>query len=290
MIRPFTCLCLLISAGSGLYLYSAKHDAQMLDREITRLGKQAQESRGRAALMRAEYDRLGDPDRLRELASMVLSLQPTDPSQFSSMADLDKRLLAVGATIQPNIGVPAEAPQVLASIAEPPAKAATPPVATPFIPPASEKQAPEKLASEKPAPEKPAPQASEKWITERPIPPIQIAAAKPAAPAPRTAPPQPTALAPVSLAPPASALAVAQIPHAPLVRQAAAETRPAPRPAPTPLRPAAAPEVQAPAPAPVFASALGMARAQAPLPANAITPTSYTPYAPGPTSLAPARR
>ena len=58
MIRPFTCLCLLVAAGSGLYLYSAKHDAQMLDREITRLGKQAQDSRGRAALMRTELKRM----------------------------------------------------------------------------------------------------------------------------------------------------------------------------------------------------------------------------------------
>ncbi len=95
MIRPFTCLCLMIAGGSGLYLYTAKHDAQMLDREISKLSRQAQDSRARAAMMRAEYDRLGDPERLRELADQVLTLKPTDPQQYTSLADLDRRLPAV---------------------------------------------------------------------------------------------------------------------------------------------------------------------------------------------------
>ena len=268
MIRPFTCLCLLISAGSGLYLYSAKHDAQMLDREITRLGKQAQESRGRAALMRAEYDRLGDPDRLRELASQVLALQPTDPTQFAAMADVEKRLVAVGATIQTNIGAPVEPPQVLASIVDLPPRAPVVPLA---------------VVAARPSPEK--------WVTERPVPPIQIAAARPFVASPRPAPaPTPLAIVappPAQIATPPSVLAQAQpaspavqMARAPLVRQAAAETRPAPRPSPAPASVpvrAVAPDAPAPMAAPVFASALGMARTQAPLPANALTQTSYTP-------------
>ena len=253
MIRPFTCLCLLVAAGSGLYLYSAKHDAQMLDREITRLSKQAQDSRSRAALMRAEYDRLGDPDRLRELASLVLALQPTDPAQFTAMADLDKRLLIAGAAVQANIGAVVEAPLVIANIAEPPAR---PPV-----------------------------QAAAPALAVVAL----LAAAKPVPAAPRPAPALAPVTAPIATQQPAptaapSVLAAAQQaspqtpPRVPLIRQAAAvENRPAPRPAPAPIRAVVAQE--APATAPVFASALGMARTQAPLPANAITPTSYTPAA-----------
>jgi hypothetical protein len=278
----------LVAAGSGLYLYSAKHDAQMLDREITRLNRQAQDHRSRAALMRAEYDRLGDPDRLRELAAQVLSLQTTDPTQFSSMADLDRRLQAAGAGVQANIGVPVEAPQVVASIAEAPVRA--PAVAVPAVVPAPP---PERAAA--PAPEKLSPASlPERVVSERPAPPVQVAVAKPQAPAQKPAP------APVSttlVVPPApvqapSVLASAQAPtslapqpRAPLVRQATAETRPAPRPAPMPARPVATADTAAPvaAPAPIYASALGMARTQAPLPANALTATSYSP-----TSLAPA--
>ena len=34
MIRPFTVLSMLLAGGTGLYLYQAKHSAQMLEREI----------------------------------------------------------------------------------------------------------------------------------------------------------------------------------------------------------------------------------------------------------------
>jgi hypothetical protein len=297
MIRPFTCLCLLVAAGSGLYLYTAKHDAQMLDREITRLSRLAQDNRSRAALMRAEYDRLGDPERLRDLAAQFLSLQTTDPTQFSSMADLDRRLQAVGAGVQANIGMPTEAPQVVASLAEAPVKA--PAVAVPAAAPAPQ---PERVTA--PAPDKVSPASlPERVISERPAPPVQVAVAKPQVPAQKPAP------APVSTPPsvPAapvqtpSVLAGAQAPtslapqpRAPLVRQAAAETRPAPRPAPLPVpaRPATVADIAAPAaaPAPIYASALGMARTQAPLPANALTTTSYSPSSLAPASQVNGRR
>lgn len=297
MIRPFTCLCLLIAAGSGLYLYSAKHDAQMLDRDITRLGRQAQDSRARAAMMRAEYDRLGDPDRLRELAAMVLSLQPTDPVQFVAMADLERRLQSVNAGVQAN-PPPFEPAQAMASAAEP-ARTAVAPLAL-----SAASVTPVPIVPEKPS-------LPERTVAERPAPPIQTAPAKPvsapkpaappSAPAPQIAstssPMAPAAYAPSGLAAPApSVLASAQpTPRAPLVRPAAAESRPALRPAPLvetamrPVRPGVPQDGQANAQsygqtnaasapaAPVFASSLGMARTQAPLPANVLTPTIYAP-------------
>jgi hypothetical protein len=280
MIRPFTCLCLLVAAGSGLYLYSAKHDAQMLDREIGRLGRQAQDSRTRAAMMRAEYDRLGDPDRLRELATMVLSLQPTDPVQFASMADIERRLASVNAGVQAN-PAPFAPPPLIANAVEPP-RPATAPVAM--------VAAATSTAEKAPLPEKPP--IPEKTAAERPVPLIQVAATKPiAVPKPVVPAPQ-TASAPmpfVAQAP--SVLASAQpMPRAPLVRAAAAaESRPTPRPtpliepAPRPVRGSVPQEAafsapaSSPAAAPVFASSLGMARSQVPLPANVLTPTSYTP-------------
>lgn len=311
MIRPFTCLCLLAAAGSGLYLYTAKHDAQMLDREITKLSHQAQDSRARAALMRAEYDRLGDPDRLRELANQVLTLQPTDPKQFSSMADLERRL--------PPVSKPEDAPpQVVATASEPlPIFKAPPSVERPVAErpivekPMIERPAPEKLLAERSTAEKPVP--------ERPAP-ERLAAEKPTQPTPRPTPtPRPPAMAP-------SLLASAQAAQRASRQMATAEPRPTvvaqvvsnlpmpslsamPRPTPlaAPVRraqpisdiaPSTTAEVVARAArggsldtsSPVVASALGMARSmmQAPSPvstANAASYRSYTPtaYAPGQT-------
>lgn len=92
MIRPFTFLCLIMFFGSGLYLYTAKHKALLLDHEIGRLVHEAQETRARATLLNAEYDLLCAPDRLTELSSQVLALQSTSPGQFSTLADIGQRL------------------------------------------------------------------------------------------------------------------------------------------------------------------------------------------------------
>lgn len=92
MIRPVTIICLLLFFGSGLYLYSAKHKALMLDHDIARLVKEAQETRQRAVLLNAEYDLLCAPDRLQALSAQILQLQTTAPAQFTTLADLTPRL------------------------------------------------------------------------------------------------------------------------------------------------------------------------------------------------------
>src|SRR5689334_16050640 len=110
MIRPVTCVCMLLAAGSGLYLYQAKHQAQLLDKDIGRVLDAADAARRRAGLLRAEYALENDPSTLAELADTYLpELKTTQPGQFVTLADLGKRLPAVGA--------PAEDP---APVEEPP--------------------------------------------------------------------------------------------------------------------------------------------------------------------------
>lgn len=96
MIRPFTCVCMLLAAGSGLYLYQTKHRSQMLDRDIADTVHQAEAARERSGLLRAEWTLLNDPQRLGDLAARFLPLKSTLPSQFTSLAELDKRLPPVG--------------------------------------------------------------------------------------------------------------------------------------------------------------------------------------------------
>lgn len=96
MTRPLTWLCLFLALGSGLFLYQAKHRAQLLDREITQVMKTADATRARSGVLQAEYQLLSDPQRLAELTASHLSLRPTAPGQFSTWADLVRRLPPVG--------------------------------------------------------------------------------------------------------------------------------------------------------------------------------------------------
>ena len=98
MIRPFTFICMLLAGGAGLYLYTAKHEAQLLDREIAHTVHLADIARARAGVLQAEYTRLNDPQRLAELAADHLpALRSTQPPQFTTWAELEKHLPPVGA-------------------------------------------------------------------------------------------------------------------------------------------------------------------------------------------------
>ncbi len=115
MIRPVTCLTMLVAAGSGLYLYQAKHQGYVLDRQIEQVASAAGRIREHISVLRAEYALLNDPSRLQDLAGTHLPhLAPLAPGQFTSLAQLDQRL--------PPVAAPP------ASVAAPPDAPATPPV------------------------------------------------------------------------------------------------------------------------------------------------------------------
>jgi hypothetical protein len=243
MIRPFTCLCLLLAAGSGLYLYQSKHQAQLLDREINRTMQAADAARQRSGLLRAEYALLNDPARLADLSHDLLpTLQTTSPGQFSTFADLDRRLPAVGAP------PPAEPPPL----------------------------EPEDPTAKLPQPEPP------KFEAAKPEPPkVEVARAEPAQPEARADPIRLPVVAPPAALASARVSAAPAAPTRP--QPAAPRAAPPPAPAqPVAAPPATAREAIAriarggpvdPA-VPMVASALGMARAMMTVP----TPVS-TAYA-----------
>jgi hypothetical protein len=103
MIRPLTFLCMLSTIGSGLYLYTEKHSAEMLDRQIGKAIHGTQAARERTGLLRAEWAVLNDPARLQTMADQYLALKPMAPGQFVQMADLGGRLpAAVAPSAQPS--------------------------------------------------------------------------------------------------------------------------------------------------------------------------------------------
>jgi hypothetical protein len=110
MIRPVTCVCLLMAAGSGLYLYQAKHQAHVLDRDITRTMIEVSRLRQRINVLRADYQLEQDPQTLGELTRQYLEdLKPTSPSQFTTWAELQKVLPPVPPPPAPEATAPAPA-------------------------------------------------------------------------------------------------------------------------------------------------------------------------------------
>ncbi len=133
MIRPFTVLCALLAAGSGLYLYHEKHRASVLDRQIAQVVKAADAARERTGMLRAEWTLLNEPERLQELAARYLTqLQPMAPSQFVQIAALDGRLPPVP---QPPAAPPEEASPAVAEAMPPPSLPAPAPMAVAAVTP-----------------------------------------------------------------------------------------------------------------------------------------------------------
>ena len=167
MIRPFTAVCMLVAGASGLFLYQAKHQTGLLDRQIMSLIKQTDAVRERMGVLRAEWALLNEPERLAELSGKHLGLRTLAPTQFTAVADLGNRLPLPGA-----FALPVEEPV-----------AAIPPVAPPAaVPPAAVAAA---------APRMPARPAQAAAAMPPPAGPVQTASAAPARPvappkAPRT--------------------------------------------------------------------------------------------------------
>jgi len=157
MIRPITFVCALLAGASGLYLYTAKHRVQVLDRQIESTVRATQAARERTGVIKAEWTLLNDPERLGQLAAQFLPLKTVTPGQFTTMAELDNRLPPIPAPDAPS-EQPASDPQPepVAEAPEPPSSASPAPAQTaaaaPAVKPASEK--PQQPASEKPQPAK----------------------------------------------------------------------------------------------------------------------------------------
>ena len=128
MIRPITCVCVLLACGSGLYLYQAKHRVQMIDREIEKTVHATDELREQTRVLHAEWTLQNDPQRLQTLAEQFLNLKTVTPGQFTNLAELDSRLPEVRAPEPP----PSEAQPLPVAEAPPPEP---PPAAVPPAPP-----------------------------------------------------------------------------------------------------------------------------------------------------------
>ncbi|WP_203073811.1 cell division protein FtsL [Falsiroseomonas ponticola] len=268
MIRPFTFVCFAAFAGAGAWLYQVKHHVATYDRELREIRRQTEQTRDRISILRAEWALLNEPDRLRQVATRHLPLEPMQPTQFARLAEMERRLpQAVAFAGPPNLFAPPEPPRhagtVMMAAAQAPAPA-RPAAATPAPAPAAA-QAPARNAPDPRAPEAPALQALAATVAAQratqttvppPVPPrpAPLRDVAPRAPSPTLAQLTPGVIRQASAAPVAPAIPAAT---------PAAAPRPAPAPAPVQAEPvrvarAAPPPAPAPAPAPpTFVSALG---------------------------------
>ena len=268
MIRPFTCVCMLLAAGSGLYLYQTKHRAQMLDREIQRTIKQTEAARDRIGVLRGEWALLSEPERLSELSSQHLGLKTLDPKQFVALVDLNARLPApmpAGTTIAP-LEEPVAEPIPLAAAKQPQQRIAA-------VAPAAAPTRPVQVATLTPPPH---PAAKPAAVP----PPALVAAAKPPVPVTAAAQPVPRIMAPVVsvsaapiTAPPVQAPARIQGLSSPQMPLSIGESvARAARTAAGHEAPTSSVQASAAVSTPAFASALGGARGALPAPVPYGTP------------------
>ncbi len=193
MIRPFTLICALLAMGAGLYLYQSKHESQLLDRKIAGIVRATDETRTRIGMLRADYQLLNDPTRLQALADQQLTLKAIAPTQFTTMAELARRLPPVD--LAPHVA-PEPAPEPDAGLFVPPAE---PVVAVVPAPPKLAAATPVRPAPAPvvvPAPVAPAPIVVTRPAKPVPEPIVQATALPPQIPAPRRPAPPPSIMAP----------------------------------------------------------------------------------------------
>ena len=94
MIRPLTCVTVLMACGSGFFLYQTKHQAQVVDRQIERAVKAIAATQMQTRELAAAWTVLGSPGPAAATGRPVPRHQAGAPSQFVAMADLDSRLPA----------------------------------------------------------------------------------------------------------------------------------------------------------------------------------------------------
>ncbi|MCO6419405.1 hypothetical protein JYK14_25055, partial [Siccirubricoccus sp. KC 17139] len=95
IFRPLNIAGFLAAALAGLHLYSTKHEAALLDRELRTIARDIDAANERTQALQAEWAWLNEPERLRAVAQRHLSLEPMQPTQFLRLNEAERRMPAV---------------------------------------------------------------------------------------------------------------------------------------------------------------------------------------------------
>jgi hypothetical protein len=93
MIHPLTLVTFVAFFGAGFYVFQTKEEVAKLDRELRDIRRATETERGRTQVLAAEWARLNDQDRLRQMARSHLGhMQPMEPAQFQRLEDAQRRM------------------------------------------------------------------------------------------------------------------------------------------------------------------------------------------------------
>ncbi|MBS7792783.1 hypothetical protein KTR66_22530, partial [Roseococcus sp. SDR] len=93
MIHPLTLVTFAAFLGSGLYVFQTKEQVRKLDQELRTIRMETEAQRAQTQTLSAEWARLNDQDRLRQMAAAHLRhMQPMEPVQFQRIEDAQRRL------------------------------------------------------------------------------------------------------------------------------------------------------------------------------------------------------
>lgn len=139
MIRFATIFWIVLAAITGTGLFQLKHVVQDMDEELARLNRQILTEHQNIHVLRAEWSRHNQPQRLQQFAQRHLDLEPMKPAQIARLSDLPRRPLAeaqasaapAGANAAPQRPAPAGGQVGRIVSTRPDAPRATPPMPVP---------------------------------------------------------------------------------------------------------------------------------------------------------------
>ena len=91
MIRATTIFWIVLAAITGTGLFQLKHVVQDMDEELARLNRQILAEHQNIHVLRAEWSRHNQPQRLQQFAQRHLDLEPMKPAQIARLSDLPRR-------------------------------------------------------------------------------------------------------------------------------------------------------------------------------------------------------
>ena len=97
MIRFLNILAIAALIGSAVYAYTIKYETIYRTEQITKLKHEIQAERDAIGVLRAEWAHLARPERVQELATKYLDLQPLSLNQIVSAKVLPEKAARVDA-------------------------------------------------------------------------------------------------------------------------------------------------------------------------------------------------
>ena len=98
-------ICVMVAAAA--FTYNTKHEAENRYRELRRIETQVRFEEDTIAVLKADWSVLTQPRRLQALTESFnaqLKLQPPDPTQFGSLAQIPTRQMSIEDVLDERFG------------------------------------------------------------------------------------------------------------------------------------------------------------------------------------------